>query len=275
MATRLPLSVTPAALLCTLLAASCGSASAPTPVGTASTLPTASPRVSAATAAPATPTAAAQPSASVPPSNLPVLTDGPITPGRYRYVLEGECEDPRDCPPHATPLPPLPIEIIVPAGWEAIFGGLVILPAGLGTEGPEGAGLVLGWTNWWVGLNSDPCLPVAHVPPDIPVGPTVDDFVDAVVAHAGLEVSEPTDVELGGFSGRFLSLTGPSDIDDCDNWRPWDPGFFVQGPDNLWDIWVIDVDGFRVLIIAEYFAGTPAEVKGELREMVESIRFLP
>jgi hypothetical protein len=205
---------------------------------------------------------------------LPVLTDGLISPDRYRYVLEGECEDPRDCPPEAIH-PPLQIEITVPAGWYAIFGGLVIVPAGLGTEGPAGAGLALGWTNWWGGLNSDPCLPVAHVPPDIPVGPTVDDFVDAVVAHAGLEVSEPADVELGGYRGRFLSLTGPSDIDDCDNWRPWDPGFYVQGPDNLWDIWVIDVDGFRVLIITEYFAGTPADVKAELHEMVESIRFVP
>jgi hypothetical protein len=49
----------------------------------------------------------------------------------------------------------------------------------------------------------------------------------------------------------------------------------VQGPDNVWDIWIIDADGFRVLIIAEYFPGTPADVKAELREMVESIRFEP
>lgn len=265
----------PAALLCTLLAASCASGNAPTPMGTGSSLPTASPTLPAAVAEPVTPTASAQPSASVSPSGLPLLGDGPITPGRYRFVLEGECEDPRDCPAGATPPPPLHIEISVPAGWEAMFGGLVIHPVGLGTEGPEGAGLVLGWTNWWVGLNSDPCLPVAHVPTDIPVGPTVDDFVDAVVAHPGLDVSEPTEVELGGYRGRFLSLTGPSDIDDCDNWRPWDPGFFVQGPDNIWDIWIMDVDGLRVLIIAEHFPGTPADVKAQLREMVESIRFEP
>ena len=265
----------PAALLCTLLAASCASGNAPTPMGTASSLPTASPTLPAAVAEPVTPTASAQPSASVSPSGLPLLGDGPITPGRYRFVLEGECEDPRDCPAGATPPPPLQIEISVPPGWEAMFGGLVIHPVGLGTEGPEGAGLVLGWTNWWVGLNSDPCLPVAHVPTDIPVGPTVDDFVDAVVAHPGLDVSEPTDVELGGYRGRFLSLTGPSDIDDCDNWRPWDPGFFVQGPDNMWDIWIMDVDGLRVLIVAEQFPGTAADVKAQLRRMVESIRFEP
>src|SRR5688572_19183884 len=107
MTNRLSLSVMPAALLCTLLAASCASGNAPRPMGTASSLPTASPTLPAAVAEPVTPTASAQPSASVSPSGLPLLGDGPITPGRYRFVLEGECEDPRDCPAGATPPPPL------------------------------------------------------------------------------------------------------------------------------------------------------------------------
>ena len=83
------------------------------------------------------------------------------------------------------------------------------------------------------------------------------------------------DAELGGYPARFFSLRGPARINKCDNWRPWDPGFFVQGPNNLWDVWVVDVAGDRVLIVNQHFPDTPATVTTQLREMAESIEFLP
>ncbi len=191
--------------------------------------------------------------------------------GRYRFVVDNSCDE---CPPEVSrPTAPLEVEVSVPAGYEAetVFSSLFALDS----RAPGGAGLTLGWTSFWVGLNSDPCLAVAHEVPDIPVGPTVDDFVDAVAANPNLEVTEPTRVELGGYTGRFFTLTGPSDISSCDNWRPWDPGFYVQGPDNIWDVWTIDADGFRVMIVSWYFPNTPDDVKEELRAMADSIRFVP
>jgi hypothetical protein len=198
---------------------------------------------------------------------------GPIMPGRYTYVVDNSCDDPA-CPVEGRPAAPLTMELAVPAGYETFEGfPIVAADTASGTSGPDGGALVLGWTSFWIGLNSDPCLPVAHVPTDIAVGPTVDDFVEAVVAHPELDVTAPTDVALGGYQGTFFTLSGPSDISGCDNWRPWDPGFFVQGVNNIWDVWVIDADGFRILIVTEYFPGTPDQIKTELRQMAESIRF--
>jgi len=210
------------------------------------------------------------------------LASGEVEPGRYRHVIRSFCDEhPVDC---VSPSPPIYVDLTVPAGWEANVDYQLIYPASpvsvdseIGpTTGPDGAGLVLGWTNYWVGLNSNPCTPLntdGHQITDTPVGPAVDDFVDAVIAHPGLEVTEPVDVTLGAHHGRFFTLTAPSDISGCDDWRPWDPGFYAQGPDNQWDVWVMDVDGFRVVVVVEHFPDTPAEVQTQLREMVESMEF--
>jgi hypothetical protein len=168
------------------------------------------------------------------------------------------------------------VEITVPRGWEAAFDGTVLMPSPPGsTEGPDGSGFAIGWTGLSAGLHSDPCLPEAHGTPDIPIGPTVEEFIDAVVARPSLRVSQPLDVELGGYPGRFLTITSPSDISGCADWRPWEPGFPAQGPDNLWGIWAIDVEGLRIILVAEEFPDTPEEDKAALRSIVESVRFVP
>jgi len=213
------------------------------------------------------------------------LEDGRLEPGRYRDVLVVSCDDPPVPCPDGPP-PPLGIELTVPDGWGAATEYQLIHPAiagradtSLATEGPDGAGLVLGWATVWVGLNSDPCVPIGHptghLTPDISVGPTVADFVDAVVAHPTLEVSEPTDVTIGGYDGLSFTLTAPSNLSGCDFWRPWDPGIYAQGPGNIWDVSALDIDGLRFVIVAQHFPDTPDEVRRELGEMIDSMTFEP
>ena len=82
---------------------------------------------------------------------------------------------------------------------------------------------------------------------------------------------------MGGAPGRYFTLEGPSaaGLGECYEWRPWDPGFFAQGPDNLWQVWVLDVRGQRVVIVAHHFSGTSAATTTQLTQMVKSIRFRP
>jgi hypothetical protein len=214
-------------------------------------------------------------SSSPTPAGPVALPDGPVTPGRYRFRVTSTCDPKMGCP--ADQEPPLPtIRLSVPEGWDGATEVLSLFPAeGRDNVSRNGAALALGWTNLWVGLNSQPCSSVSHQKPDIAVGPTVDDFVQAVLAHPLLDVTEPKPVKLGKYSGQFFSLTGPKDISDCEEWRPWDPGPYLQGTENHWDLWVMNVDGVRVVILAEYFPETPEDIKADLRAMAESITFKP
>ena len=41
------------------------------------------------------------------------------------------------------------------------------------------------------------------------IGPTVDDLVAALTAHAGYTASSPTDITFGGYAGKQLDLQLP------------------------------------------------------------------
>jgi hypothetical protein len=199
------------------------------------------------------------------------LEPGVVTPGRYRFVIQRPCEETdRAC--LAKPRQIAAAEVSVPEGWAAAneYSSLFPMP-GRDTASPNDPALVMGWTSGDVRLYSQPCH-AADARPDIAVGPSVDDFVDALTNNSSFHVSEPRAVRLGAHSGRFIRLSGPSDISRCAEWRPWDPAPYLQGPGNIWDLWVMDVAGSRVVIMAQYFPQTPATIKAELRHMVESVR---
>jgi hypothetical protein len=209
-------------------------------------------------------------------SGVGLLEDGPVTPGRHRYVVLSTCDPKLGCPAKSEPRLP-DVLVTVPSGWTASNEFHLIEPStSAGTGPPDGAALIMGWTNFWAALNSQPCSSVSHQIPDIKVGATVIDFVDAVVTHPELHVTEPRPIQLGKHRGQFFTLVGPSDISQCkEEWRPWEPSPYLQGPGNRWDIWVMDVDGVRVLIMAEYYPGTSAKLWAQLHDMAESIRFMP
>jgi hypothetical protein len=212
---------------------------------------------------------------SASPTGVVPLPDGYLEPGRYRFVVSVDCEgvegDPIACPHGVADPPPIPLEVTVPEGWEHPEGFPVIWT--VGKQPQEEGALVLGWTSNTVGVQSDPCSSKSHELPDVKVGPSVDDFVDAVVSQEWFQGTAPVDRKVGGASGRYFTLEGPADLTKCEEWRPWDPGFYAQGPSNIWEVWVLDVDGHRVLIVADYFPGTSESTIAQLKQMVKSIRF--
>ncbi|HEV8402234.1 MAG TPA: hypothetical protein VGQ31_04295, partial [Candidatus Limnocylindrales bacterium] len=123
-------------------------------------------------------------------------------------------------------------------------------------------------------LYTDPC----HSKPTsmIRVGPSVDDFANALAQHPSLDTTKPEPVTLGGYPGKYMDLQVPSDITTCsDGYWPWEPGFYAQGSDQRWHLWILDVKGTRVVVLTTDYAGTSAADRSALQAMVSSIRIQP
>jgi hypothetical protein len=170
-----------------------------------------------------------------------------------------------------------------PPSWEPFgLGGALSPGSGDGALGVwiDGNGLPDGATLAFYrgsGLFSVPCLTEgeADAEADVPVGPTVDDLVTALVDHPSLDVTSPVDVTLAGYSGKYLDLQVPDDISACAYFRPMDVHIYAQGPGQRWHMWVLDVGGVRVLVETNDFAGTSAQRLAEEQAMIDSLEINP
>ena len=141
-----------------------------------------------------------------------------------------------------------------------------------GRSAPQGMSLQFLRGGW---LFSDPCRKV-DARPDIRVGPTANDFANAIADHPLLDVTTPVPVTLGGHSGKYLDLQVPSNTADCTvGYKPWAPIYYAAEPNHRWHIWSLDVDGVRVVVLSEDFAGTSPGDVAEMQAVIESIRIDP
>lgn len=234
-------------------------------VGVPAPSPTASP----------TPTPIPSPLPSPSPASFP---EGPLAAGSYStqpFVGAGSlCQGQAGCTEASAEDDAIRITFTVPEGWAGI-GGTIFRTVEANSP-PGGAGLLFSRGPW---LFSKPCG--LQPAPDVPTGTTVDDFVTALVDHPELDVTSPMDVTLAGYSGKYLELQAPANIatnqdspapGECSYYFVWDPGIYAQGPNHLWHIWVLDVDGIRVVIRADTYPGTTAAVQAQLTAIVNSIQ---
>jgi hypothetical protein len=215
------------------------------------------------------------------PSPTPTIQDimaleglAPIEPGTYFID------------PDLDPSTPLRVVYEVPEGWSSWIGA-----AKFYEEGHVGVSITT-----VKNLVRHGCRD--HSWADPPVGPSVDDLATALAHLAPFRVtSPPKDVTLYGFRGKHLELTVPdlpvtgeggnAEFTDCTdgNLKSWvaaidteegDAFYGYNGePGRTEEFWILDVDGTRLMIEANWSPASPREDVAEMRTILDSIQIEP
>jgi hypothetical protein len=198
----------------------------------------------------------ADPTPSPTPRSLEALPDeARLEPGRY--VIDGPF--------------PRPISMTVPEGWLSsdVQAGV----AGINKEMPGASELIL---SFWIVSNTyaDACDPTTLADP--PIGGGIDDLVTALSNMDSVIATPPQPVSINGLAGQYLDVT--RDGDCSGDYRLWTnasvPGRFDVGqgsPTTHDELWVMDVDGVRVVVDLIQANASAADV-AEARAIVESMR---
>ncbi len=119
-------------------------------------------------------------------------------------------------------------------------------------------------------------------------GPTVEDLTQALVDRPLRNATPPIDVTLDGYVGQYLEWSVPADIDfsDCDSdggvhlfesWTGpasgWATNRYQLGPGQVDRLWILDINGARLVIDAFQMPSSVSEEREALSNLVESIRF--
>ena len=135
--------------------------------------------------------------------------------------------------------------------------------------------------------------------PMIHPGSTVDELTAVLAVRPLRNATAPVAVSIGGYHGKYLEWSVPADIkfSDCDQgpgdthtwfeswtgvmlWNaPFNPSGttdrYQQGPGQVDRLWILDVEGRRLVIDATYMPGSTDEDRAVLQQVVDSIAFKP
>lgn len=203
-----------------------------------------------------------------------LLPEGKLVAGHYTM------------PPHPD-FPNVTLAADIPAGWV----GFPEVPALVSPTKPGADGVLIGFMKA-DGLFSDPChwdidgTGADNQPGDVVVGVSVDELVNALRANASYTSSTASPVTVGGFEGAEIELTLPGDdvLQTCDSsasdpaspkYRVFGNGFWAQGPNNHWRLFILDVDQDRVIVMLNFFAEIPQADLVAARAIVDSLVITP
>jgi hypothetical protein len=165
-----------------------------------------------------------------------------------------------------------------------------------GLDTPETVGAVLIAWAWPAGTGfnvyGDPCQWLTTIPRTPATTP--DEIAAAFAAQALSDASAPVDVTVGGYAGKAITLNVPMsyhqvpDVPREQEFADCDQNEFVfygtdradaavernaQGPGQVDELWILDVNGSIVILDAAYGPATPADLVEELRTLAESATF--
>jgi len=193
------------------------------------------------------------PAGPAPAVQLAQFSDGSrLDPGRYVLSIPEE------------PWPQLPV-LSVPEGFEAIDGGV-------GVRTPDFSRYV--WIYTVDSVYTHPCQTGAG--PE-PVGPTVADLANALAAVPLLASTEPVPVTVGGYDGLYVELSVPTDVVAAcplERFNLW-PERWQEFAGQVDMVWIVDVEGQRVVFDASHLATVSPEDAAEIKDMVTTATFVP
>jgi hypothetical protein len=146
---------------------------------------------------------------------------------------------------------------------------------------PEAAILLWSWpagTEFFV--SADPCRSES-TRPDTPAT-TADEIAADLEAQESRDASAPQDVTVDGYAGKSITLRVPDDavFTECEQGEFASYGTEAealsrthQGPGQIDELWIIDVDGAIVILDAMYRSDTPEELVQEMRSIAQSATF--
>jgi len=120
--------------------------------------------------------------------------------------------------------------------------------------------------------------------PMVNPGPGVDALASALSRQPLRNASVPRDVMLGGARGKYLRWSVPANIDfaGCnqgyfESWtaKGWASDRYQQAPGQVDKLWILNVDGVRLVVDAAYMAWATKADRERLARVMHSIRFLP
>ena len=173
-----------------------------------------------------------------------------------------------------------------PNHWRGYPDWAMDGPEPVRADAPKGIGVALLTAD---GVYSDPCHwdwnDTGHPDiSDVKVGPSVDDLVAALRANTYYRSTAAKPVTIDGFSGQELELQMPGgSYAHCDKDDPNDPGghvfpfsggpgLYTQGPANRWHLYILDVNGTRLIAVILSYAKTPQNDVDLAQNIIQRMR---